>query len=281
VRKAWLITLVITAALALGSSPGSADWCGASDADNWREFASLYSAGSPVAPGKPTVYVLGAPWCPVCKQAFKGLQVRRYGFDARFIPVLQGGKARHVEQLLDLASDGTPQSLARVYLQDAAKPGLLSAEQRALIAEIQLLTDLVLEDRFKRPGKKWGTPITFIFRQGIEVIHGQPNLEGIERVLNSPPPQLPASTTRRFISTPVPPEQPLAAVPFAKRDNVRLRILPDRGALSALCVPRDQGMAPAGFVTIDGENWIVFKPYQPDTHLRLYGLAADFDLVKN
>ena len=40
-------------------------------------------------------------------------------------------------------------------------------------------------------------------------------------------------------------------------------------------------MQPAGYVTIDGEDWIVFKPYQPDTHLRLYGLAADFDLQQN
>jgi len=55
--------------------------------------------------------------------------------------------------------------------------------------------------------------------------------------------------------------------------------LPDRNALSAICVPREQGMQPAGFVTIDGEDWIVFKPFKPDTSLRVYGLASDFELV--
>lgn len=272
--------LFFAAALQLAALPARADWCGATDVQNWREFSSLFTAGMRITPDRPTVFILGAPWCPVCKSVFQGLGSRRYAFDARFIPVQQSGNERHAAQVADLASDGTPLALTRVYQQNSAKTDGLNPQQRAFIAEIQLLTDLVLEERFKRPGKKWGTPITFIFSEGIQAIYGQPNLDGIERLQTVPPP-LPANTTRRFITNPVPPERPLAAVPFAKRDNVRLRILPDRNALSAICIARDQGAQPAGVVTIDGEDWIVFKPYQPDTHLRLYGLAAEFDVVKN
>lgn len=261
--------------------PARADWCGASDAENWKEFSSLFTAGMRVTPGRPTVYILGAPWCPVCKSVYKGLASKRYAFDARFIPVQQSDNEKHAAQVADLASDGTPVALARVYQQNTSKTDGLTAQQRAFLAEVQTVTDIILEERFKRPGKKWGTPITFIYWQGIQVIHGQPTLEGLERVLTDKPPLLPENTTRRFIAAPVPPEQSMrGVVPFAKRDNVRLRILPDRNALSAICIPRDQGMAPAGFVTIDGENWIVFKPFKPDTSLRVYGLAADFDIVQ-
>lgn len=272
-----LVAMLLFAAL-----PARADWCGADDAQNWREFSSFYTAGMRITPGRPTVFILGAAWCPVCKSVFQGLASKRYAFDARFIPVQQGGNDRHAAQVADLASDGTPAALTRVYQQNAAKTDGLNAQQRAFIAEVQVVTDIVLQERFQRPGKKWGTPITFIYWEGIQVIHGQPNLEGIERVLTAQPPQLPENTTRRFIASPVPPEQAMrGAVPFAKRENTRLRILPDRNALSAICVPRDQGMQPAGFVTIDGEDWIVFKPFKPDTSLRVYGLAADFDLVRN
>ena len=272
----------LVAMLLIAALPARADWCGAGDAQNWREFSSLYTAGMRITPGRPTVFILGAAWCPVCKSVFQGLASKRYAFDARFIPVQQGGNDRHAAQVADLASDGTPAALTRVYQQNSAKTDGLNPQQRAFIAEVQVVTDIVLQERFQRPGKKWGTPITFIYWEGIQVIHGQPNLEGIERVLTAQPPQLLENTTRRFIASPVPPEQSMrGAVPFAKRDNTRLRILPDRNALSAICVPRDQGMQPAGFVTIDGEDWIVFKPFKPDTSLRVYGLAADFDLVSN
>jgi hypothetical protein len=271
---------VATLTLLIAALPARADWCGASDAENWREFSSLFTAGMRVTPGRPTAYILGAAWCPVCKSVFQGLASRRYAFDARFIPVQQGGNERHAAQVADLASDGTPAALTRVYQQNAAKTDGLNAQQRAFIAEVQNVTDIILQERFLRPGKKWGTPITFIYWEGIQVIHGQPNLEGIERALTDKPPPLPENSTRRFITSPVPPEQSMrGVVPFAKRDNVRVRILPDRNALSAICVPKDQGMQPAGFVTIDGEDWIVFKPFKPDTSLRVYGLASDFELV--
>lgn len=275
-------SVALLLAALLTAIPARADWCGASDEANWREFSSLLTAGMRVTPGRPTVYILGAPWCPVCKAVFKNLGSRRYAFDARFIPVQQSSSERHAAQVADLASDGTPLALTRVYQQDVAKTDALTAQQRAFIAEVQVVTDIVLQERFKRPDKKWGTPITFIYWEGIQAIYGQPNLAGIERVLTAKPPELPENTTRRFVASPVPAEQSMAGVvPFAKRDNVRLRILPDRNALSAICVPHDQGMQPAGFVTIDGEDWIVFKPFQPDTSLRVYGLATDFDLVKN
>ena len=272
--------LGLIATLLLSTLPARADWCGATDAQNWREFSSLYTAGIRVTAGRPTVFILGAPWCPVCKSVFQGLSSRRYAFDARFIPVQQSGNERHAAQVADLASDGTPLALTRVYQQNSAKTDGLNPQQRAFIAEVQVVTDIVLQERFNRPGKKWGTPITFIYWEGIQVIHGQPNLDGIERALTAKPPLLPENTTRRFIASPVPQEQSMrGAVPFAKRDNTRLRVLPDRNALSAICVPRDQGMQSAGFVTIDGEDWIVFKPFKPDTSLRVYGLAADFELV--
>jgi thiol-disulfide isomerase/thioredoxin len=262
------------------SAAAKADWCGASDAENWREFSSLYSAGMRVTPGRPTVYILGAPWCPVCKSVFQSLGARQYAFDARFIPVQQSGSERHAAQVADLASDGTPVALTRVYQQNSANADGLNAPQRSFIAEVQTVTDIVLQERFEKQGKKWGTPITFIYWEGIQVVYGQPNLEGIERILKDKPPLLPENTTRRFITSPMPLEKSMGrAVPFAKRDNTRLRILPDRNALSAICVAREQGAVPAGFVTIDGEDWIVFKPFRPDTSLRVYGLASDFELV--
>lgn len=261
-------------------------WCGGTEQDDWKEFASLYSAGPPPTKGRPIMYILGAPWCPYCAQSFRSLQTTsQYKFDVRYLPA-QGSSELHSNQIADIAIDGSTAALVRVYVQKTFAKGTFTDAQKEFVEEVQDATDNALRERFGGSLKGWGTPTAFLLSKEnvIRVGGGLPNLALYDRTMTDHAPAQSVANTRRFIKSGIPKETPITGTPFSKKGNVRLRVLPDDSAFSAMCFDRPGiGLASAsGVITIDRIQWLVFKqwriskPSRGDKDLRIYGRAEDF-----
>lgn len=275
----YLSTLVGVIALTLQSNPVLAGWCGNTDAQDWAELSSMYWAGPPGNATRPAMYVLSAPWCPYCAQLFKMLGSRRVSFDSRFVPVMPTNENDR-DQIADIVMDGTERALTRVFVQRSVNKGHFTFLQRNFVNEVQEVLDITLKARFDSQVKIWGTPMSFVMREGqLTLVAGMPMLDVIDGLKAdlSPSPSPPA--TRRFLQTGIPQERQIEGNPYAKRDNTRLRVLPDENAVSAVCLQRDRYLTipPSGVVNIEGKDWLVYKPYRPAAHLRAYALASDFE----
>lgn len=254
-----------------------ADWCGLSEDEAWKEFGSLYYAATAGASARPVLYVLAAPWCPYCAQVFKALQAKQYSFDVRFIPS-QPKDETHRRQIADLVLDGTVKSLIRAYLQKSAPKTQFNDQQLNFIVGVQNATDLALQHRFGRQAKNWGSPISFLMVQGsIQMVVGMPNLDAIDRLLSGTSGPVTEARTRALLAAGLPKDVPVTGTATATARNVRLRVLPDRTAFSAICAREGTSLKPVGLVSAGGEDWLVFNiPYAPDAPLRYFAPAADF-----
>lgn len=273
----------------IGHTGRALAWCGGTEQDDWREFASLYSAGPPLSPQRPIVYILGAPWCPICAQAFRSLQSgNQYKFDVRFIPT-QGASETHSKQIVDLVVDGSTAALVRTYVQRSFGEVVISKQQREFIEDVQDATDSALRDRYGKNVRVWGSPIGFLFTKDnvVRVSAGLPIFPLYDKEVSAKPIQAPQPNTRRFIKSGIPEGVAVSGNPFAKQDNVKLRILPDDSALSAVCVARGNGFLnsttdPPHLINIDNQAWLAFKmwsidkPGRPPKKLRAYGRADQF-----
>lgn len=262
------------------ASPAISGWCGKSESENWREFGSLFWAG-PEGGNKdvPQVYVWAAPWCPHCAELFRALQVGSYKLQVRFIPG-DAADEKSQRQMADMVTDGTNNSLVRVYSQRKAEASGYTREQRKLISEVQLVTAEALGHRFSEQGQLPGSPTSFVFVGGkVTMLPGMLKFSGIEKIAQAVD-TWPRDRTRRFLSSGIPQPRPLEGTPFANRDDVRLKVLPEETAFTISCW-RDGQMLPsiavAGWIDVDGERWIVFNPFSSDMSLRIYGRGEDFD----
>lgn len=275
--KRIIISLLSVLAAAFPAA-AQADWCGASDEQNWQEFASLYGAATSASAGRPVVYTLAAPWCPYCAEMFRNLQTRRYSFDVKFIPSHSKLDRDHVK-IADMVVDGGLKSLVRVYTQRVASDAGFSRQQMQFIERVQVAADLALMFRFNEKPQNWGTPISFFYSSNgrIRMVVGQPNLDEIDRLVSRGRNEAPPPDLRRFITTGVPKTEPIAGQPVAVRDNVRMRILPDERAFSVMCLSARQPLTSTSAIRFEGKTWLVFSaPYDPAWQVQFYARGEDF-----
>ncbi|MEQ1694944.1 MAG: thioredoxin family protein [Hyphomicrobiaceae bacterium] len=273
--------VLVALAIAIFPKPVYADWCGATDAQNWQEFETLLGADVSSSSERPLLIIAGAPWCPYCAQAFKNLQAKRYRFDVRFVPQ-DAINPKDRDQLADLVVDGTVKSLVRVFVQRSVASQPVAPQQKQLVNDIQLVTMLAMIARFESPGgAKLASPTVFyLTRDRVRIIAGMPNFEAIEREIVKEPRTTAPPTMRRFLQTGLPTPRPIAGIPVAKKSDTRLRILPDGSAFSYLCSPKDGGYSDPnvnrGVVHVDGEDWLAFSIFPTYPNLFIYGRGSEF-----
>ena len=273
--------LTLTAAyflVLLQAAPSHAQWCGKSDEALFDDLGSMLWAGSPPSGERPYIYTMAAPWCPYCTQLFKTFQSDRYSFDIRYFEIWPTGDV-HRNQIADAALNGTNSALARIYLQRKFSRDGISDAQRSLANEVQEILSIVIDeryrDRFSQP--KMASPTSIALLDGkIVVIEGTPNLQALERLSGSMRRHGRDDRLSGLVRAGIPSEVPAPDAYYAVRDNVEIRILPDEKAVGAICLKYTQGLRFDGIVTVSGREWLVTRPFRPDTSLRLYALKDDF-----
>jgi hypothetical protein len=275
---AWRTFLVLLLACGL-SRTASAEWCGASDEENWRELYSLYTAEQSRGPDRPVIFIMGAPWCPYCAQLLKMLQTKRYSFDVQLVPVSAINEL-HKDQLADLVMDGTQASIVRVFEQRRADISSITPEQRQFVNDVQLATAIALNLRFAERGKNFGLPTTLYWSHaGMRASSGMPNPTFIEENIAATGDHVSRARTRRFLKTGVPKPRPVAGTPYANKHNVRVRLLPDDTAFTAMCLNDGFGFPSAQIeiVEVDGKQWLAVHAIKEHPRAVFYVLARDLD----
>lgn len=275
-RRAFRAVVAVLAVM-IAARSAVAGWCGASEDENWKEFYSLYGANlSSGGTGRPVAFVLGAPWCPYCAQLMRTFRPQQFNFDIRFVPK-DAQTQLHRDQLADIVVDGGAASVIRVFEQHRANVSKITPQQHSFINDVQLSVLYGMKVRYERPDRQMASPTTvYMTRGGIFVYVGMPNLRYIADEIVGSGDGSRYQRARRFLTSGIPPSAVIPTTPYAKKANVRLRILPDVSAFTADCLQQGQGFRNARKTVVDGREWFVFNPLPEYPRVTLYAPASDF-----
>lgn len=274
-RPASLAVLALCA-LTLAASPARAQDVSYSDDELFAALENSYWIAA-TAPNPKKVYVLAAPWCPVCARLHAMLAQSPPGAEYRFILTAPHSQADRVK-IGRAAFSRAPAALAKVYgrAPDGQEP-LTPAEAYAGGLNEALLTAIKssLKTRSPRP---LGVPL-LVFRSsgqlriipgfpadlaalspGIDATEGPSGMPARLAALNATPPKL----------TPV-----ASRIAYARNDGVTLRIAPDPAAAKFAELKAGVGFMAKAVTEQNGERWYAFQ-FAADGPPAAFGKASDF-----
>jgi hypothetical protein len=239
--------------------------------------SSYWIAASGPHPKK--VYVLAAPWCPVCRQLHKTLSQQSPDIEYRFIltaPRSQSDRAK----IGHAAFSRAPAALDEVYGRgaDAQGPGTpAEAYADGLNDALWTAINPSLQARSAQP---IGLPVLVFSSAGrLRMIAGMPSASGLAALSSSVDaanaPSNPSARLESLLAAPPKLTPVRAKIAYARRDGAALRVAPDPAAAKLAQVKAGVGFMAKAVTEQDGERWYAFQ-YVADGPPAAFGKASDF-----
>ncbi|MGO9173931.1 MAG: hypothetical protein ACLP7P_18480 [Rhodomicrobium sp.] len=264
------------AAWTLGAGPAQAQGIAYSDAELLAALENSYwIALSEPRPKK--IYVLAAPWCPVCRQLHKTLSAQSSDVEYRFIltaprspsdrvKIGQAAFSRAAAALDEVYSRGTDAGRKATPAGTFAD-GLNDALWTAINPSLQA-----------RLGQPIGLPVLVFLSSGhLRAVAGLPSdlaaLAASVDAMNAPvntPPRLSSLLAAPPQLTPID-----AKVAYARRDGAALYIAPNSAATKLSRLKAGVGFMAKAVTERDGERWYAFQ-FVAGGPPAAFGKASDF-----
>ncbi|MFY9641591.1 MAG: hypothetical protein WAK07_11940 [Rhodomicrobium sp.] len=223
------------------------------------------------------IYVLAAPWCPICRQLHKTLREEPSDIEYRFILTAPRSQSDRVK-IGHAAFSRTAAALDEVYgrgvdVQRIATPAETFAD--GLNDALWTALNPALQARSAQP---IGLPLLVFPSAGrVRVVAGiPPNFAALSAAADATGPV--ADQPHRLSSLLAAPPQlkPIAAkIAFARRDGAALYIAPHSAATKLAKLKAGTGFMAAAATEQNGERWYAFQ-FVVNGPAAAFGIAKDF-----
>jgi len=271
-----LFAASMLAAYTLTTGPALAQGLAYSDAELLAALENSYWIAVS-APGPKKVYVLAAPWCPICRQLHKALSEHAFNAEYRFIltaPRSQSDRvkighaafsraAAALDEIYGRGADGQWAAAPAETYADGFNDALWTAINPALQA---------------RSAQPIGLPLLVFSSSGrLRVLAGMPSdLAALSASVDAI--DVPAGWPPRLTALLAAPPQlkPIAAkVAYARRDGTVLYIAPHAAAAKLSKLKAGAGFMAKAVTEQDGERWYAFQ-FVANGPPAAFGKVSDF-----
>lgn len=211
-------------------------------------------------PKKRKVYVIAAPWCPICRGLSNRLAATPSDIEFRFViaaPKSANERARVGRALIEKS----PEALKRLYF-DKRSPGRPPAPGEAFADGYNDPIWTAYAPELQRiAGSTIGLPTLVYLKAGrLHVQSGDPaDIAALARDVDETEQKPETSPFQSLLNAPPQIKEVKAAIRYAKKNSVAVFAAPHAKAPRLATLLAGTGFMQKGIVEVDGERWLAFQ----------------------
>lgn len=211
-------------------------------------------------PNKRKVYVIAAPWCPICRKLSGRLAETPTDIEFRFIltaPKSSSERARVGRALIERTRDG----LRTLYQKKGAATFEPSPPEKFADGYNDAIWTAIGGDLQRIAGTAIGFPTLVYMKNGrVHVQIGEPaDLGALAKDVDETPQRPKAAPIQLLLSKPPTVQAVDPKIRYAKKNNVAIFAAPDPKAPRLATLPAGSGFMQKGVVEAQGKRWLAFQ----------------------